>query len=223
MANICAIHQPNFFPWMGYFDKLMKADVFVYLDAVDYPKSGSGGMGSWTNRVKLDIQGEARWVGCNIQRFSGSKLIKDVEISDEQPWRAKLIKTLEMNYKKAPNFVEAMSVIEPLIFNKLQKLADFNIAAIEVIRAYLGIETVTLRQSDLKCSGQSTELLINITREVGCDTYMCGAGASGYQNDDLIKASGLNLKYQSFAQSEYGDKRKFIPGLSVIDYMMHNT
>lgn len=221
MAKICAIHQPNFFPWMGYFDKMMRADVFVYLEAVDYPKSGSGGMGSWTNRVKVDIQGEARWIGCNIQRFSGSKLIKDVEISDDQPWRSKLIKTLKMNYKKAPNFAEAMSLLEPLIFNKVKNLADFNITAIEAIRAYLGIETVTVRQSELTSTGRSTQLLINITREVGCDTYMCGSGAGGYQDDELFAECGLNLQYQKYSPLPYRKDGKFIPGLSAIDFMMH--
>ena len=43
-ARICAIHQPNFFPWLGYFDKTVRADIFVLLDDVQYQKTG----GNWT-------------------------------------------------------------------------------------------------------------------------------------------------------------------------------
>ena len=37
---IVTIHQPNFAPWTGYFDKMTKADVFVLLDTVPFTKGG---------------------------------------------------------------------------------------------------------------------------------------------------------------------------------------
>lgn len=219
MARICAIHQPNFFPWLGYFDKLKTADVFVFLDAVDYPKSGSG-MGSWSNRVRVDIQGEARWVGCNLQRFSGALPIKDVRMSESGAWREKLIKTLQINYRRAPNFKMAMDILEPLILAPTDNLADFNIAAILTLTEHLGIEVTTVRQSELRVAGKATQLLVNLTKELGCDTYLCGGGADGYQDDDLFASFGLKLRYQRFCPQPYGDPSAFIPGLSVIDYLM---
>jgi hypothetical protein len=62
--------------------------------------------------------------------------------------------------------------------------------------------------------------LINITRRVDCDTYLCGGGADGYQEDDLFEAAELNLEYQSFSPQSYGDRTSFLPGLSIIDYLM---
>lgn len=219
MDRICAIHQPNFFPWLGYFDKLRTADIFVFLDAVDYPKSGSG-MGSWSNRVRVDIQGEARWIGCNLQRFSGALPIKDVRMSETGAWREKLLKTLQMNYRRAPNFKSAMDILEPLIMAPTDNLADFNIAAILTLSEHLEIDVKAVRQSALSATGKATQLLINLTKEVGCDTYLCGGGADGYQDDELFASSGLTLRYQNFRPEPYGNADTFIAGLSVIDYLM---
>jgi hypothetical protein len=72
--RLCAIHQPNFFPWLGYFDKINRADVFVFLDQVAYPKSGSS-MGSWCNRVKINIAGVASWISCPVVREHGPQSI----------------------------------------------------------------------------------------------------------------------------------------------------
>lgn len=220
MSGICAIHQPNFFPWLGYFDKMRKADVFVYLDAVDYPKSGSKGMGSWTNRVKVNVQGQPRWVGCSIKRFQGKRLIKDVEISDQQPWREKLLRTLEVNYARSSNYSDVMELLRPLIKMDEIALADFNIQCVEAIRQYLDISGETVRQSEINCEGTATQLLIEVTKAVGCDTYLSGGGASGYQNDELIHRSGLNLLCQDFVPDVYGPANGFLSGLSVIDYLM---
>lgn len=220
MHQLIAIHQPNFFPWLGYFDKIRQADVFVLLDAVPYPRSGSGGMGSWCNRVRLAVQGEARWVTCPLRRMPSGSLIATMEIDDSQPWRTKLLHTLDTNYRKAPQFSKCMALIEPLICAPESNLAAFNIRAIEAIAARLGLSTRFVRQSSLAYSGQATDLLISLVKAVGGATYLCGDGAAGYQKDELFAESGLGLIKQNFAAQPYGDPSRFFPGLSVIDYLM---
>lgn len=219
---ICAIHQPNFFPWLGYFDKIQKADIFVFLDAVAYPKSGSGS-GSWCNRVQLAIQNQAQWVGCPIRRESGVQLIKDVKIDDSQPWRKKMLRTLEFNYKKTKNYHDIMPLLTTLIEYPTDSLAEFNIYAIKSLTERLGYQVQFLLQSDLMVSGASTQLLVNIIKKTAATTYLCGGGASGYQEDMLFQANDITLCYQKFSPQAYGDdSHVFIPGLSVIDYLMRN-
>lgn len=220
MPGLVAIHQPNFFPWLGYFDKIRRADTFVFLDAVDYPRSGSGGMGSWTNRVRLNIQGEARWITCPIKRIDLGTPISRVAIDDDQPWRIKLIRTLEANYRKAPRYAEAMGLIEPLIRAPQRNLAAFNIWTIQTIAAALGLNTRFLLQSDLPGQGRATELLASLVRAAGGSAYLAGGGASGYQEDDIFTTRGLELIYQGFTPRPYGDPARFIAGLSIIDYLM---
>ena len=216
---ICAIHQPNFFPWLGYFDKIKNSDVFIIMDDVDYPKSGSGS-GSWTNRVKVNIQGQAKWFTCPIRRLEGRWKISETQMLDDL-WRDKIIKTLQYNYRKHPQFSKAMEFLEPLINHNTHNLSDFNINAISNISKLLGITTKLVKQSDLDVPGSSTELLINLTKKVGAETYMCGGGAAGYQEDDLFPKRGIKLVYQNYVPTPYTLAEDFIPGLSIIDYLMY--
>jgi len=219
MSGLVAIHQPNFFPWLGYFDKIRRADIFVFLDAVDYPRTGAG---TWVNRVKIAIQGEARWATCHVKSKARGNPILDAEINDDQFWRVKLLKTLDANYRKAPCYDETMKKLEPLFKSPQTNLASFNIAAIKVIAAKLGISTPLVRQSELPHKGQATELLISLVKAAGGDAYLAGGGAGGYQQDELFAANGVRLEYQGFEPEVYGPAERFISGLSVIDYLMYD-
>lgn len=222
MPALVAIHQPNFFPWLGYFDKIRRADAFVFLDEVDYPRSGSGGMGSWCNRVRISLQGEARWVTCPLQRLPLGSPINAAAIDDRQPWRKKLLKTLDANYHKAPHYADTMNLLAPLISTQEANLAAFNIAAIQTIAARLGLTARFLRQSELRHSGQATELLVSLVKRAGGDAYLAGGGAAGYQQDHVFGEHGIRLVAQGFSPAPYGRQEDYIPGLSVIDYLMYD-
>jgi hypothetical protein len=217
---LVAIHQPNFFPWLGYFDKLRRADIFIFLDAVDYPRAGSGGMGSWCNRVRIAVRNEPHWITCPIQRMPLGSPIHAAIIDDRQPWRVKLRKTFEANYRKAPRYDETLELLEPLIHSPEINLSAFNIAAVRAISGYLGLKTQFMLQSELPHCGQATELLASLVKSVGGDTYLAGGGASGYQEDHLFAKHGIALTYQGFTPKVYGDPERFVPGLSIIDYLM---
>lgn len=219
---LVAIHQPNFFPWLGYFDKIRRADIFVFLDAVDYPRAGSGGMGSWTNRVQIAIQGEARWITCPLRRMPLGSPIAAALIDDSQPWRGKLMKTLEANYRRAPGYEAAMALIAPLLTADEDRLAAFNVAAIRSMAAHLGLTARFALQSELPHEGSATDLLISLVKAAGGDAYLAGGGAGGYQEDEKFSAAGVDLVKQGFVPRLYGDPGRFLPGLSVIDYLMHD-
>ncbi len=222
-GKVVAIHQPNFFPWLGYFDKILRSDTFVFLDNVLYPKSGSG-MGTWSNRVKLLIQGQAMWLGCSVVREHGEQLIKDVRINTQVDWKGKFCKTLKYNYSKALFYKETMKWLEPLVMNENELLVDYNILAIQHICSLLGLKKSFVRQSELNSIYSSTDLLIEITQVVGGSTYLCGGGAQGYQDDELFAIKGIGLLYQNFVPIAYPQLRakEFVAGLSIIDAFMNS-
>ncbi len=219
MNKICAIHQPNFFPWLGYFDKIKQVDEFVFLDEVLIVKTGS----SWVNRVKLHCNGAAKWVTCPIKRVSGTQKINEVEFVDIS-WKEGFIGIVSNYYRKHPNFHNGMKIIKEIIYsNNSLKLAEFNIHCIKVLASYLGLNVKFILQSDLNITSSSTQLLIDLTKAVGCNSYLCGGGASGYQEDELFAKAGVKLVYQDYEPKPYGDPLKFIPGLSIIDFLMSES
>ena len=210
--KLVAIHQPNFFPWLGYFDKINRADYFILLDDVSYPKS-SKSMGSWCNRVKVNIQGQPAWVSCAVKRESGIQIIRNVAIDDGTPWRSKLLRTLYMNYCKSPHYQDAFDFLESLIQFDTDNLCTFNAHAIQSICTLFGIKTKFLMQSELQTSSASTALLVDLVKKVNGNGYLCGGGAGGYQED----------QYQEFKPQPYKqflESGDFLPGLSIIDYLL---
>jgi len=221
---IVAIHQPNFFPWLGYFNKITRAHRFVFLDHIQLPRKGAG---SWVNRVKILVNGKEAWLTVPIVRGrtgQGFQSINETFISSEPRWREKMIKTIDQNYRKAPHYEEVRDFLADLINFPLENLSDYNQHNIIAIARLLDIpEEKFLRSSDLNVTGQSTELLVNITKAVNGNAYMCGSGAAGYQQDELFEKEGLHVIYQDFKHPAYPQSAAagFKPGLSIIDALMN--
>lgn len=215
--TLVAIHQPNFFPWLGYFDKIARADIFVFLDAVNFSN------GSWTNRVKLLVGNDARWFTCPIVRREGLGKICDLKIDDGKPWRKKALRTLETNYASSAHYPGTIEVVEPLLRQQHVNLSAFNMAAVRALAAAVGLSCKFIVQSELKVSGSGTDLLADIVKAVGGDSYLVGGGAGGYQDNDVFEGQGIEVIAQDFRHPEYPQLRveNFVPGLSVLDIVMN--
>jgi hypothetical protein len=219
--KIVAIHQPNFFPWLGYFDKIARADIFVILDNVQFPKKG----GTWSNRVQMVVNGKASWVTMPIIRsFHGNRNINETQIDNAIPWRENLLKTIQNNYARAPFFKQVVPLFTDLVNNPTDSLAEYNKAAVGVLARSVNLDTSKLVVgSTLKTEGAATDLLISLIRAVGGTAYLAGGGAGGYQEDDKFATAGIELIYQNFVHPVYTqfNTAEFVPGLSIIDAIMN--
>ena len=56
----CAIMQPHYFPWSGYFNLISKVDNFVFLDDAQFSKD------SWQVRNKILIKRPKDRGGCCV-------------------------------------------------------------------------------------------------------------------------------------------------------------
>jgi len=213
---IVAIHQPNFLPWIGYFYKMYKSDIFVFLDNVQFSKN------SYQNRVKIKTSQGAQWLTLPVFHKFG-QLTKDVRINNNEKWKEKHLKTIELNYKKAPYFNQIYDLLVKVYTNnKWELMTDFNIELITAICNFLDIKTKTIRASSLNTSGSATELLIDIVKKVGGDIYLSGKGGMKYQDENRFKEESITLIYTNFKHPVYPQLwGEFIEGLSIIDLLFN--
>lgn len=217
--TLVAIHQPTFLPWLGWWDKLMRADVFVLLDEVQFPKKG----GTWINRVKMLVGVEARWVTVPVDRaFRGTRSVREMQVDNSKPWRENVLGTIRGSYAGAAGVDEVLPVVEEALNVPCDRIAELNERAIRLFAGRLGLDTTKLvHQSDLGVSGTGTELLVELCSAVGGDTYLSGDGADGYLVPDLFRSAGLALVYQEFAPPRYPQAAPdYVSGLSVVDALM---
>lgn len=217
--RLVAIHQPNFFPWLGYFDKLARADVFVLLDDVQFPKKG----GTWINRVRLLVDGEPAWVTVPVDRsYHGVRQVREMRINEQTPWRRKLLATIQASYGRASHKDEVMPLLSELIGNPTDELAEYNRASIAALADALGLTTEMVHSSSLGVTGRATERLIELVKAVGGRSYLSGGGARGYQEDERFAEAGIELVQRSFEPPTYPQLASApVPGLSVIDALLN--
>ncbi len=220
MSLVVAIHQPNFLPWLGFFDKLARADVFVLLNDAQFPKK----QGNWTNRVRLlQSRGPAFLTVPVVRAYSGVRMINETLIDDSTPWRAKALSTIQQSYSRAPFFEEVWPLVGALLEAPTDNLADFNETGIRKLAGELGLDVGSIvRSSSLGIPSTGTERIVALTRSVGGDVYLSGDGAGGYQDDERFGEAGLQLRYQRFVPPAYPQRSaEHVPGMSVIDALMN--
>ncbi|QQE75515.1 WbqC family protein [Brevibacillus composti] len=146
---IVAIHQPNLFPWLGFFDKMARADLFILLDHVQFTRRG------YQNRVQLKGPQGLQWLTVPVKsKGLYQQLTCDVEINGEAgDWRQAHLKTLERLYRGAPGYAELIPAVADLYHSPQTRLVDLTIPAIEWIKSRLEIDTPIRLASDLPVAG----------------------------------------------------------------------
>jgi WbqC-like protein family len=187
---IVAGHQPNFFPWFGYFEKMLKCDVFVFSDDVKYPKE------TYVNRVQILIDGKVGYLTLPVRK-GGDERIADKHFVKDEAALERVMAIARGNLRKLPHANDIEPVLEQFAsaFHRYDTVADLNIHVISFLSAALGIDTPTRRGTDLKLeSYRRNERLIRRCQILGSRVYLCGQGADGYQDEELLNQSGIALK-----------------------------
>lgn len=214
-APVVGVHQPNFLPWLGYFYKMSRSDVFVILDDVLAPSRG------YFNRSKVLVQGEGRWLTVPVHRNDG--YIHRMTMAGDE-WVAKHVATLQHVYRHAPFFQEVMPGLKEIFHSHSRgRLAELNEALIVHVASMLEITTPCVRSSDYALESSGDERLVDLVLSVGGSRYLSGQGGDNYQHPETFEAANVGLLYTGFESQPYSQHNvnEFIPGLSVVDALFN--
>lgn len=212
---IVAAHQPNYLPWPGYFHKILKSDLFIILDHVEFSKRGFINR----NRVK-GIRG-ALWLTVPVNAGVHTS-INEVLIDNSKDWRRKHAHTLKSSYGKTPYFHEIYPLFEEIYDKEWTHLVDLNVEIIRRISEMLHIETPFQFSSGMNPQGKKMEMIIDICKKAGATVYFSGKGAKKYQDENEFEKNGIKLIYQNIELPEYPQRfGKFVPNLSIVDMLFN--
>lgn len=217
---LVAIHQPNFLPWLGFFHKLIKSDVFVVLDDVQIQRTGS----SWVNRTKILESGNSHWLTIPINRSSGVQTIQVTTSLDDGLWRKSHRGRLHGAYRQAPHYKVLSAFLDGLYSNRSTSLLEFNLSAIHSVLDLLGLYDAQklVMASSFATDSQGTDRLIELVKRVGGDSYLCGSGSSGYLEPRMFEEESVELVWQNFTEVNRRQlgTTTFIAGLSIVDALL---
>ncbi len=220
---IVAAHQPNFIPWLGYFDKMRKADLFIIVDHVQMERQ------SYQNRVRIKTGAGERWITVPVVQESRAERIIDKRIDNSRVgrfrWSRKMFLTLKYAYQSAPYFRDYEPALSELFCDRWERLAELNGRLIEFCRDALAVRTPLLSSSSLNAPGSRSEMVLNMCRAAGGDVYLSGVGASkAYLDLPAFERAGVRVAWQDFEHPryrQYPSCDSFIPNLSSFDLIFN--
>ena len=209
--------QPSYLPWLGYFDQLHKADIFVWYDDVQFDKNG------WRNRNRIKGPKGALWLTVPVQQSGrATQAICEVEIDNRQPWRRRHLSSVAQLYARAPFAKANLPQIEEIIEQPWERLVDLDMASTNWIAKELGIKTPRYRSSELKIDGDRNERLLNLCRHFGATRYLSGDSARSYLETDRFEKIGIEVVWHDYKHPEYHQLHgEFVPYLSALDLLLN--
>lgn len=207
-------HQPQYFPRLELYNKILQSNKFIYLDGVKFKNN------AW--HAKTIIKNNRDNIITLIVpclKNPESKKIKDIKIAQHK-WKFKHLKTIEVIYKKTKYFSETFEIIHYILSQKSDFLIDYTVPSLTIFLEKLGFSknNIFFQSKEKKIEGSKSDFLINLTKKFNGDQYLSGQGGKNYINEDKFLENNITHKFNNFEHPKYLQLgNSFIPDLSIID------
>jgi hypothetical protein len=220
---IVAAHQPSYLPWLGYLDKLAKADLFVVMDDLQYEAQ------NFQNRNRIKLNHGTAWLTVPLVAGPQSERIVDKRIQNQasakEHWQRRTWLTIETHYRRAPFFATYADELRDVFTTPWEHLVDLDLYVLALATKWLRIHTPIIRSSALGLTGYKTERILDMCVKTGATSYLTGRGGSStYLDSERLGRAGVGVVWQSFEHPVYAQRYSelgFLPNLAFIDLLLN--
>nr|WP_197740498.1 WbqC family protein [Desulfosarcina widdelii] len=222
--------QPYFFPYIGYFELISRADRWVVFDVCQYKRK------SWMNRNRIlrppnSNRSDTSWqyVHVPVEKAPREARIQDIRVKDIPSALDLILAQVEHYKKRAPYFHHVKAIVEDAFLkSRSNLLVDLNISALAAVCRYIGLpfEWELCSKMELELGGivHPGQWALEISRQLGAEAYINPPGGRGIFRQEEWDLAGIDLKFTEFFSFRYNcDPYKFEDALSIIDVMMWNA
>ena len=215
-----SIHQPNYLPWLGFFDKIKQSDKFVIFDNVQYPR----GKNHFGNRNKIKIHNGSKWLSVPVLGKSEKKNFNEIGFKNDD-WRREHLRLIEIFYKDATYFKKYFHSINDILLYDFKTISSLNVHLINYFIRVLGIETEVILSSNLVTDNISgADRITTILEKLNATKYITGSGPGSirYINEDDFKKRNIKLIWQHYKHPVYNQLHgEFIPYMNILDLLFN--
>lgn len=214
-----AIHQPHYFPWEGYLNKIKRVDKFILMDEVQLTDSSP-----MYRHSLLTVKGEPKYITISFEKKDYKhKYYKDIHINKSIDWQTNHLNFFKENYAKSPFYREVIDAISPIFSTSYDYLCDVTIDTIMLLTRLFDIKTEIVKMSELDYPKESkkNQLVLDLCLAAGADYYLSGRGARKYMELEPFTEAGVDVEFQEFVQQPYPQHStsEFVGGLTILDMM----
>lgn len=193
MTLLVSLHQPEFFPWAGFFNKVARVEKMVILDNVQFKKN------YFENRCRIIIGGKASWLTVPVlHKGRHGQSIREVLINNSTGWGKKAWRTLSQSYSQAPYWADHAKFLETTLLGHWEHLADLNIHIIEYFCGYLGLPSDFRLGSDICGEAKGSDMVIAACQSLNATAYLSGQFGMDYLDEEDFRRAGIELRFQRF-------------------------
>lgn len=216
MFDIVTIHQPVFLPYTGIIDKIRNADVFMFLDDVQFEDNG------FQHRNRILTKVGVVWLTVPLKSPRYKRNLKEIMISNNTAWHRSMLDKIQHNYGKCPYFAEVFQLMRDILEGEHSCLVDLNIRSMLKILEYFNIKVdikYSSHYADKPC--QPTDRIVYLVQKLDGKVFLSGDAAKSYLEVDKFK--DIEVRFQNYVCKEYAQKwsEQFVPYMSILDYMMY--
>ena len=205
-------HQPQYFPYIGIFNKILKSDIFLFVDSTKFVSK------VWHNRTIIKDKKDKVFYLTIPVSFKNGQIIKDVKIIKNN-WKIKHLKSISNIYGSSKYFGDLFPLIEEVINQKSDYLIDYTINSMEIILSKISYDKSNIYfQSKENIVGSKNDLIVNIVKHFKSNKYLTGEVAKDYVKENYLKDKNIDHSFNKFKHPIYTQNgNKFIENLSIID------